>query len=717
MTEIPIPVLELPFPEIHHREDHEELKLELCDWAATRGLVGPRGRERMFASNLLDWGLAMVGAGPRERVTVILHWYVWLLLMDDRIDSGTWAHDGRLPAFARAVAQAVVDPAVAPDADPMLRVLADELWRDTAGLGDAPWLADFAERIGLYLHAESVIVNHRRGLRQVGSTEYLGLRRNLSAMDAVWDLFAAIDAPGTSVRGLDELRFCATELITWINDIYGVERDLSFHEPNLVTLTRQEHGCSWAEAMESVHRLFRSRMRTFVGNLAAAPPQYATYAWRLRDAVTATLFWHRRGKRYLQAGETGIVRTERTVPSLHWEEFDHDPYPLYARLRESFPVAWDEPMDSWLISRYDDVRAALANPRLSLDAYAWQLEPVLGRTLLQMGGREHTAYRKVSTAAFNGRALGQWWQSVAAISQELIDAFHGQPEVDLVAEFCQQVPVRAMAAALGLPRSDVPDLQRWYRCAAEHLGNFRDDPQIMQAGRTAGRELFEYLDPHIAQRRRPGPDLLSTLCTARVDGAPISDTTIKGYAGMLLAAGSETTSHALAILLTNLLEHPDQLAAVRAEPSLIPQAWAEAVRRNPAVQLVIRQATEDLVIADQRIPAGAAVALSIASANRDPARFTDPDRFDIYRTDAHTDRAFTAAATHFAFGAGRHFCLGAQLSLTQAQAAIPLLLNALPNPALADKSSPAYSGRILRGPEKLLVTTGWPSSGPADRVG
>ena len=710
MTEIPIPILELPFPEIQRRADHEELKFELCDWAAAHGMVGARGRERMFASNVLDWGLAMVGAGPRERVTVILHWYVWLLLMDDRIDSGTWAYDGRLPAIARAAAHAVVDSLVEPDADPMLRVLADELWRETAALGDAPWMAGFAERIGLFLHAESVIVDHRRGLRQVGSAEYLGLRGHLSAMDAVWDLFAAIDEPGTPVYGLDELRFCATELIAWINDIYGVERDLSFHEPNLVILTRQEQGCSWEEAMESVHRLFRSRVRTFVDNLATVPPRYATYARRLRDAVTATLGWHRLGKRYLQAGETGTVHTERTVPSLCWEEFDRDPYPLYARLREQFPVVWDEPADTWLVTRYDDVRAGLADPRLSQEAYAWQLEPVVGttRTLFHMSGREHTAHRKAATAAFHGRALEQWRRSTAAISQELIEGFRDRREVDLVAEYCQQIPVRAMAAALGLPRSDVPDLQRWYRGAAEQIGNFRDDPEIRRDSRTAGRELFAYLDPHIARRRsHPGPDLLSTLCTARVDGAPMPDDEIKGYTAMLLAAGSETTSHELAILLTNLLERPEQLAAVRAEPGLIPQAWAEALRRDPAVQLTVRQAAEDLVIADRRIPAGDVVTLSIAAANRDPARFTDPDRFDIFRSDAHTDRAFTAASTHLAFGAGRHFCLGAQVSLVKAQAAISLLLNALPNPALVEHASPAYVGRVVRGPEKLLVKTGW----------
>jgi len=182
---------------------------------------------------------------------------------------------------------------------------------------------------------------------------------------------------------------------------------------------------------------------------------------------------------------------------------------------------------------------------------------------------------------------------------------------------------------------------------------------------------------------------------------------VLGTVSLLLAAGSETISHALAVLLTNLLEHPDQLAAVRTEPGLIPQAWAEALRRNPVVRLLVRQAAEGLVIAGQRIPAGAAVTLSIAAANRDPSRFTDPDRFDIFRADAHTDRAFTAAATHLAFGAGRHFCLGAQLSLTKARAAIPLLLNALPNPVLVEGTSPAYVRRVLRGPEKLLVKTGW----------
>jgi len=123
----------------------------------------------------------------------------------------------------------------------------------------------------------------------------------------------------------------------------------------------------------------------------------------------------------------------------------------------------------------------------------------------------------------------------------------------------------------------------------------------------------------------------------------------------------------------------------------------------------MRQSTEELFIGPgrHRIPAGAPVALLIGAANRDPARFAEPDRFDLFRADAHIDRAFTAAATHVGFGAGRHFCLGAQLSLTEAEAAVSLLLEALPEPAFAEGVGPGYVGRMLRGPEKLLVTTGW----------
>ena len=404
------------------------------------------------------------------------------------------------------------------------------------------------------------------------------------------------------------------------------------------------------------------------------------------------------------------VPTPSAEPSLLQAEFDRDPYPFYALLRERFPVVHDERMGCWLLSRYDDVRAGFADPRLSSEAYALRLEPMMGRTISQMDGRAHTAHRKVVTPAFNGRALQQWREITTAISRELVEQLRGRPEIELVAEFCRELPVRTMAAVLGLPLSDGPAVQRWTRGTTAQLDNIRQDPGIMRDGLAAGQALFEYLGPHIAQRRRsPGPDLLSTLCAATVDGEPLSDDAVLGFASLLLAAGSETTAAGLATLFANLLEHPDQLAAVRADPALVPRAWAEAIRRNPPVQFEMRQSTEELLIGPERhrIPSGAPVALLIGAANRDPARFADPDRFDLFRADAHIDRAFTAAATHVGFGAGRHFCLGAQLSLTEAEAAVPLLLEALPKPAFAEGVGPGYVGRMLRGPEKLLVTTGW----------
>lgn len=398
------------------------------------------------------------------------------------------------------------------------------------------------------------------------------------------------------------------------------------------------------------------------------------------------------------------------MPSLLQTESDDDPYAFYAWLRTEAPVFHDALMGCWLLSRYEDVRAGFADPRLSSEAYALRLEPMMGRTISQMDGPTHTAHRRLVTPAFNGRALQRWREISASIARELVALIDGRAEVELVAEFCRELPVRTMAAVLGLPPSDGPMIQRWTRGTSLQLDNVSQDPEVARSGDLASEALFDYLVPHVEQRRRsPGTDLLSTLCTATIDGEPMSDDAVKGFASLLLAAGTETTSATLATLFTSLIQHPDQLAAVRADPALIPRAWAEAIRHNPPVQFEMRQTTEDVHIGPERhlIPSGSPVALLIGAANRDPARFADPDRFDVSRSDAHVDRAFTAAATHVGFGAGRHFCLGAQLSLIEAEVAVPLLLKALPGPAFADGSNPTFVGKMLRGPEKLLVTTGW----------
>ncbi|MCT9110356.1 cytochrome P450 [Streptomyces mirabilis] len=361
-----------------------------------------------------------------------------------------------------------------------------------------------------------------------------------------------------------------------------------------------------------------------------------------------------------------VVRRLPDPPSLLTPGIERDPYPLYRTLRQRFPLVYDRPFGAWLVSRYADVRAALADPRL--------VAAPPGRTLAHLEGGTHSAHRALVSPAFRGHALTAGVERTAyVLARRLAD----RQEADLVAEFCHWLPTAAAVAALGLPYEDTARVHAWCRTGLDHLGGHHP-------------ELDAFLLPYIARRRaHPGDDLLSALCTARADGRPLSDEAVAGIAGTLLGAGGEATAHALASFLANLLDHPGQLALVRARPELTAGAWAESLRRDPPLHIVLRRAVEPV----GAVPAGATVACLLGAAGRDPARFADPDRYDVFRPDPG----------QLAYGSGRHFCPGALLARLTAEHGLHALLAALPELRRSPGFHPVADGLISRSPRSLLV--------------
>ncbi|MFD5078664.1 hypothetical protein [Streptomyces sp. NPDC058371] len=314
--------------------------------------------------------------------------------------------------------------------------------------------------------------------------------------------------------------------------------------------------------------------------------------------------------------------------SLRAPEIESDPFPLYRRLRESSPLVYDEAFGAWLISRYADVRAALADPRLVTPGE---------RPLAHTEGAEallHSALQEGALTAGIGR-----------VAHVLASRLSARQEADLVTEFCQWLPAAAVVVALGLPREATARVRDWclrgggvpHVTAAVH-GGTKDMGRAGGGSPRAGGGLREapggpwdaLLRPLVARRRtHPRADLLSVLCTARVDGRPLPDATVTGLAGTLLDAAAGT-GHALASFLANLIDRPGQLELIRAHPGFISGAWAESLRRDPPLHIVLRRAAEPV----GAIPAGATVACLPGAAGRDPARFTDPDRYDAFRADA-----------------------------------------------------------------------------------
>lgn len=255
-------------------------------------------------------------------------------------------------------------------------------------------------------------------------------------------------------------------------------------------------------------------------------------------------------------------------------EFAANPYPAYRTMRDSAPLIRHEATQSWIVSRYEDVERVFKDRagQFTTENYDWQIEPVHGRTILQLSGREHAVRRALVAPAFRGADLQERFLPVIERnSRELIDAFRHTGRADLVADYATRFPVNVIADMLGLDKADHDRFHGWYTSVIAFLGNLSGDQEVAAAGARTRTEFAEYMIPVIRERREnPGDDLLSTLCAAEVDGVRMSDEDIKAFCSLLLAAGGETTDKAIAGIFANLLAHPEQLAAVREDRSLIP---------------------------------------------------------------------------------------------------------------------------------------------------
>lgn len=393
------------------------------------------------------------------------------------------------------------------------------------------------------------------------------------------------------------------------------------------------------------------------------------------------------------------------APDILSAEFAADPNPILHELLENHPVVHHEAMDAWIISRFDDVARSFKTKEFNSENYSWQLEPVHGRTILQMEGREHSVTRNLIAPAFRGGELREHFVPVIEKNaSDLIDGFRMDGKVDLVDQFTIRFPINVIVDMLGLDKSDHERFQVWYHSIMAFLSNLTQDPTVTEQGLQTKEELQAYMLPIIAERREnPGDDLLSTLCTAEVDGEQLSDLDIKAFVSLLLVAGGETTDKALANMFMNLVANPDQLAAVREDRSLVTNAFAETLRHSPPVQMIMRQTGTEVEIEGVRIPEGATIVSLIAAANRDPRKFTDPDRFDIFREDLDVSKAFSAAANHTAFALGRHFCIGSMLSRTEVEIGTNQLLDAMDDIAF-DGGPPRPEGVFTRAPTSMPLT-------------
>ncbi len=391
-------------------------------------------------------------------------------------------------------------------------------------------------------------------------------------------------------------------------------------------------------------------------------------------------------------------------PDIFCEAFARDPYPLYRVMRDEYPLYFHETAHAYILSRYDDVSHALSHADFTTRSYAAQIEPLLGVTIVQLDGRAHARQRRLLAPSFRGDQINAaFGQDIAALADRLIRPFRDQTEVELVGDFITAFAVGALAIVVGLPQSDLDLLRPWYTALLRFGVNLAGDAAVTAAGHRARDELDAYLRPLVsASRRAPGPGLLSMLAHSESEGQRLSDDEIVQFAMLMIFAGGETIEKTIATFLRNLVAHPDQLARLRANRSLLDQGLAESLRYTAPTHMVPRRTQRDTTIGGGVIPAESEVICFLGAANRDERRFTQPDRFDIFRSDLNTGRAFTSAADHMSFGTGRHFCLGAMMARVEVTIAMNKLLDVLAEVRFVGET-PADVGMFLRGPQSLRL--------------
>ena len=406
-----------------------------------------------------------------------------------------------------------------------------------------------------------------------------------------------------------------------------------------------------------------------------------------------------------------IERFDPFLPEIH-----ENPYPYYAALRTEDPVHWGMPFQAsapgaWYISRYADVSRLLKDnsfvKNLSSVYSPEALPPVPDQmrffaemsrhALLLADPPDHTRLRKLVSQAFTPRVIANLRQPTETIAEELLDEAGAGGELDLIAEFAFPLTLRVIATMIGVPEEQRDLLWRWSRVLIRTLDLAPSLEVYVEADRVA-HEAFGFFGNLVDERRaHPAEDLLSRLIAAHdLEDGKLTEEELIVMCTLLLIAGFDTTVNLIGNGMLALLEHPQERERLQRQPELMPSAIEEMLRFEPSTQKALRYAGADYDIDDRRIGKGEAVILLLASANRDPEVFLDPDRFDITRGDNR----------HLGFGAGIHVCLGAPLARIEGQVAISALLRRFPALDLVS-SQPEWRDDLgtFRRLSRLLVAT------------
>ncbi len=346
-------------------------------------------------------------------------------------------------------------------------------------------------------------------------------------------------------------------------------------------------------------------------------------------------------------------------------------YDLYTQMRQNAPVYYDEQRQAWLVFSYDEAkRVASDHVNFSSNVTGGMpADQTLVDTVISLDPPDHTRLRALASSAFTPKVVADMEPRIRQIANDLLDRVISKGQMDLTQEFAVPLPVQVIAELLGVPLADREQFKYWSDCIIESgevllSGDFSPRPHLI----AAYKEMRAYMAALSRVRREdPKDDLISRLALAEVEGEHLPERDLVDFALLLLAAGNETTTTLIGNAILSLIENPDQMALLRANSELIPQAVEESLRYRAPIQTFFRKAVRDVELGGQLIKAGQLVAWMPGSANRDASKYENAGRFDITRT----------SNPHLAFGHGIHFCMGAPLGRLEARVALSVILERL----------------------------------------
>jgi len=384
-----------------------------------------------------------------------------------------------------------------------------------------------------------------------------------------------------------------------------------------------------------------------------------------------------------------------TPAELHGAPYFDDPFPVWERLRHEQPLFHDTLDERWLLTRYDDVAAVFRDHETySTRPYLRIFTDVIGPTMVQMDGADHDIRRAIVAPALVGRQLEQHYLGlVESVVDGLFERLPTAGPVDLMTGVTTPLPLKVVATILGMRETDDAYL---HGVTNRIIAALAGEEPSRSDGIAAHAEFTQHIDRVVTDRlATPGTDLISAIAQGRTEsGESLSRAEIASFISLLMVAGGETTDRALANFWWILLQHPDVLAQLRADPSLVDAACSEFMRRDGVIVYEDRELTRDVEWYGQPIRSGEIVRVALISANNDETVFADPRRFDLRRPDLRLGKESRAGgrvggvANHLGFGLGKHFCIGYQLARAEIVTATRQLLERMPAVRLAPGHEP-----------------------------